>query len=82
MIQELEQVCHVKNLVAFEVKHCWNAFGCLIKTLDGKKFVFSGDTKKCKNLINYAKNATVLIHEATIASEYKLKADLKRHCTV
>jgi ribonuclease Z len=35
----------------------------------GRKIVFSGDTKPIDEMINFAKNADVLIHEATFDSE-------------
>jgi len=37
----------------------------------GRKLVFSGDTKPINEMINFAKNADVLIHEATFDSELK-----------
>ncbi|PNX50185.1 MAG: ribonuclease Z [Thermoplasmata archaeon M8B2D] len=37
----------------------------------GRKIVFSGDTKPINEMINFAKNADVLIHEATFSSELK-----------
>lgn len=35
----------------------------------GRKIVISGDTRPCDEMINFAKNADVLIHEATFNSE-------------
>jgi len=35
----------------------------------GRKIVFSGDTKPCEKMIEFSKNADVLIHEATFDSE-------------
>lgn len=37
----------------------------------GRKIVLSSDTKPCENTIKHAKNADVLIHEATFNSEIK-----------
>ena len=37
----------------------------------GRKIVFSGDTKPIDEMINFAKDADVLIHEATFDSELK-----------
>ncbi|MFQ6088395.1 MAG: ribonuclease Z [Candidatus Methanofastidiosia archaeon] len=39
------------------------------KMRKGKKIVYSSDTKPCKALENFAKDADVLIHEATFMSE-------------
>lgn len=41
----------------------------VIETLPGRKIVYSGDTEKCRNMINYAENADILIHEATCSHE-------------
>ncbi len=35
----------------------------------GRKIVYSGDTRPCSQMITFAKNADVLIHEATFTSE-------------
>jgi ribonuclease Z len=37
----------------------------------GRKIVFSGDTKPIEEMIDFAKNADVLIHEATFNSEFE-----------
>ncbi len=37
----------------------------------GRKIVYSGDTRPCEPLIDFAQNADVLIHEATFDSEQK-----------
>lgn len=41
----------------------------VIETMPGRKIVYSGDTAKCSNLIDHAKNADLLIHEATCSHE-------------
>ncbi len=40
----------------------------------GKKVVFSGDTVPIESMINFAKDADLLIHEATFDSEHRDKA--------
>lgn len=45
------------------------------------KIVYSGDTEPCQNLINYAKNSTLLIHEATMTDQWVREAKLGHHCT-
>ncbi len=49
---------------AFKVKHgTWpNAFGFRFSTPD-KVIVISGDTRPCKNILTYGKDADILIHE-------------------
>jgi len=41
----------------------------VIEEMPGRKVVYSGDTAKCDNLIEHAKNADLLIHEATCMHE-------------
>jgi len=43
--------------------------------------VFSGDTRASKSMISFAKNADVLIHEATFTSELKDVAIHYGHAT-
>ena len=52
------------KVTAFRVLHGeWQfAFGYRIDTPD-KSIVISGDTRPCKNLINYAANCDILVHE-------------------
>ncbi|HEC81259.1 MAG TPA: ribonuclease Z [Thermoplasmatales archaeon] len=47
----------------------------------GRKIVFSGDTKPCQRLIKYAKNADLLIHDATFSSELEETANEYGHST-
>lgn len=46
---------------------------------EGVKLVYSGDTIPQENMIYFAKNVKVLIHEATFDSQYKEKALEKGH---
>jgi ribonuclease Z len=43
--------------------------------------VYSGDTLPCQNLINYASNCKVLIHEATLEDGLEQDALHKKHTT-
>ncbi len=43
--------------------------------------VYSGDTRPCQNLINYAQECTLLIHEATLAAGQEEDALKKKHTT-
>jgi ribonuclease Z len=47
----------------------------------GRKVVFSGDTMPFKEMIEFAKDADVLIHEATYTSQYKDRSLLTMHAT-
>lgn len=41
----------------------------VVEEVAGRKVVYSGDTAKCQNTINYSENADLLIHEATCSHE-------------
>lgn len=63
------------------VRHCKNAFGCSFTHQSGWKLVFSGDTMPCDALVHIGKDATVLIHEATLEDGLEEEALEKRHST-
>ena len=47
----------------------------------GRKLAFSGDTHACEALVAAARDADVLVHEATYADDNRDKADEYRHST-
>lgn len=47
----------------------------------GRKIVYSGDTKPCSEMVDFAKGADVLIHESTFESSQELKAQKTGHST-
>ena len=47
----------------------------------GRKIVFCGDTRPIKSLVEFTKDATALIHEATYKEEHKNKAQEYFHST-
>jgi len=53
----------------------------LSKPIQGRKIVYSGDTKFCEELIEFAKDADILIHESTFSQEEKEKAICSGHST-
>ncbi|XP_061761696.1 zinc phosphodiesterase ELAC protein 2 isoform X7 [Nerophis ophidion] len=63
------------------VRHSKNAFACSFTHQSGWKLVFSGDTMPCDNLVHMGKNATLLIHEATLEDGLEEEAVEKRHST-
>uniref|UniRef100_A0A8C7GW68 Zinc phosphodiesterase ELAC protein 2 n=1 Tax=Oncorhynchus kisutch TaxID=8019 RepID=A0A8C7GW68_ONCKI len=72
------------DLVKFQtcpVRHCKNAFACSITHQSGWQLVFSGDTMPCDALTHMGKNATLLIHEATLEDGLEDEAVEKRHST-
>lgn len=47
----------------------------------GRKIVYTGDTRPSRALVKLAKNADLLIHEATLGDELKERADEDGHST-
>ena len=47
------------------VQHCADAWAFSLRHLDGWSIVFSGDTRPSHNIVQEARNCTLLIHEAT-----------------
>uniref|UniRef100_A0A8C3KH48 Zinc phosphodiesterase ELAC protein 2 n=1 Tax=Calidris pygmaea TaxID=425635 RepID=A0A8C3KH48_9CHAR len=64
-----------------EVQHCKNAFACSMVHQSGWKVVYSGDTMPCMALVQMGKNATLLIHEATLEDGMEKEAIEKTHST-
>uniref|UniRef100_A0A8B9SC58 Zinc phosphodiesterase ELAC protein 2 n=1 Tax=Apteryx owenii TaxID=8824 RepID=A0A8B9SC58_APTOW len=64
-----------------EVQHCKNAFACSMVHKSGWKVVYSGDTMPCMALVRMGKNATLLIHEATLEDGMEKEAVEKTHST-
>ncbi|NXU54309.1 RNZ2 protein, partial [Turnix velox] len=64
-----------------EVQHCKNAFACSMVHKSGWKVVYSGDTMPCMALVQMGKNATLLIHEATLEDGMEKEAIEKTHST-
>ncbi len=48
---------------------------------DGRKIVFSGDTRKCRSVIQLAKGADALVHDCTLDSRYSELAETFGHST-
>ncbi|XP_066472376.1 zinc phosphodiesterase ELAC protein 2 [Tiliqua scincoides] len=63
------------------VRHCKNAFACSIVHKSGWKIVYSGDTMPCEALVEMGKNASLLIHEATLEDGLEEEAIEKTHST-
>uniref|UniRef100_A0A8C4I175 Zinc phosphodiesterase ELAC protein 2 n=1 Tax=Dicentrarchus labrax TaxID=13489 RepID=A0A8C4I175_DICLA len=63
------------------VHHCRNAFACSFTHQSGWKLAFSGDTMPCDAFVYIGKNATLLIHEATLEDGLEEEAEEKRHST-
>ncbi|KAH9822189.1 beta-lactamase-like protein [Melampsora americana] len=71
------------ELETVRVIHWGKCFGlCLRNRIQGWKIVFSGDTKRCPELIQAGIDADLLIHEASLGVDQKDLADFKGHCTI
>lgn len=80
----IQTVLKKNDLVKFQtcyVRHCKNAFACGLTHQSGWQLVFSGDTMPCEAVANMGKNATLLIHEATLEDGMEDEALEKRHST-
>ncbi|CAG9536785.1 unnamed protein product [Cercopithifilaria johnstoni] len=71
-----------KSVVAVKVNHARTAVGYVFTDLKDRKFVFSGDTMPCKQLVNHGKDALVLVHESTFADDEEAHALYKKHSTM
>ena len=71
----------VREIVAVPVFHCAHAYGAKLVGHRGWSMVYSGDTRPCPSLVRAAKDATLLIHEATFENGMEDEAKKKRHST-
>lgn len=55
-----------------KVHHTRMANGFVFINSDGRKIVFSGDTKPCDLLVEHGMNADLLIHEATFEDDHEV----------
>jgi ribonuclease Z len=72
------------NLQSFEtcyVQHCPQAYGVAITHKSGWKIVYSGDCRPSGDLVEIGRDATVCIHEATVAETQPQEALDKMHST-
>ncbi|KAJ6245840.1 zinc phosphodiesterase elac protein [Anaeramoeba flamelloides] len=76
----LELFLETDSLTNIPTNHCENSNGIVILR-NGKKIVYSGDTRPCESLIKAGANAEILIHEATFSSLEKSNAIKKKHST-
>ena len=81
----------LRRLVSVPVVHCAQSFALVLESEpkekeradaeDGWKAVYSGDTRPCAALAEAARDATLLIHEATFEDDLAEDAVKKRHST-
>jgi ribonuclease Z len=63
------------------VPHCAQAYGIAITHKSGWKIVYSGDCRPSGDLAQIGRDATLCIHEGTIANSMMQEALEKMHCT-
>ncbi|CAO3608173.1 unnamed protein product [Cunninghamella echinulata] len=80
-IELLKKVFGLAEIESVFVKHCRWAYGLALTHKSGWKLVYSGDTRPCQRLIDAGKDATLLIHEATLEDGMLDLAIYKRHST-
>ncbi|KAL4658257.1 zinc phosphodiesterase ELAC protein 2 isoform X2 [Arapaima gigas] len=82
LIQSLLKLLDLEKFQTCVVPHCRGSFACSLSHRSGWQVVFSGDTMPCEALVQMGKNATLLIHEATLEDGMEEEARQKRHSTV
>ncbi|XP_045149398.1 zinc phosphodiesterase ELAC protein 2 isoform X1 [Echinops telfairi] len=80
-ISSLLGACDLEEFQTCLVRHCKHAFGCALVHRAGWKVVYSGDTMPCEALVQMGKDATLLIHEATLEDGLEEEAVEKTHST-
>nr|XP_027809859.1 zinc phosphodiesterase ELAC protein 2 isoform X1 [Marmota flaviventris] len=81
LIRLLLKACDLEEFQTCLVRHCKHAFGCALVHTSGWKVVYSGDTMPCEALVQMGKDATLLIHEATLEDGLEEEAVEKTHST-
>ncbi|XP_049717038.1 zinc phosphodiesterase ELAC protein 2-like [Elephas maximus indicus] len=81
LINSLLETCDLEKFQTCLVRHCKHAFGCALVHTSGWKVVYSGDTMPCDALVQMGKDATLLIHEATLEDGLEEEAVEKTHST-
>ncbi|DBB10539.1 TPA: hypothetical protein ACH3X3_002076 [Trebouxia sp. C0006] len=78
-VSQVKAQLGLKTLQSLLVVHCAHAYAAILEGESGWKVVFSGDTRPCEQMVHAAKDATLLIHEATFEDELVEDALAKRH---
>uniref|UniRef100_UPI0037E7E955 zinc phosphodiesterase ELAC protein 2 isoform X1 n=3 Tax=Semicossyphus pulcher TaxID=241346 RepID=UPI0037E7E955 len=81
LITELLKKNDLEQFQTCFVRHCKNAFACSFTHRSGWKLAFSGDTMPCDAFVYIGRDATLLIHEATLEDGLEEEAVEKRHST-
>jgi ribonuclease Z len=79
---ELRNRLGITSCTAVPVDHCQHSFAIVIDGTPFGQVVYSGDCRPSNRLIQVAKGADLLIHEATFEDGMESEATLKRHSTI
>ena len=80
--QRLTDDLHLSKCFCVPVPHCAQAYGVVVKSIDGWSLCYSGDCRPSSKLAAAARDCTVLIHEATFSDGLEDDAVKKRHSTI
>lgn len=74
-LARLNAALGLSALESVRVVHCAHAFAVVLVSEAGWKLVYSGDTRPCDQMVEAARDATILIHEVGPADGFTL-----HHC--
>jgi ribonuclease Z len=80
--QRLNDDLRLAQCFCVPVPHCAQAYGVVVKAVDGWSLCYSGDCRPSSKLAAAARDCTVLIHEATFSDGLEDDAIKKRHSTI
>ncbi|KAK1936944.1 Ribonuclease Z [Phytophthora citrophthora] len=78
----LKETLNITQLECVPVKHAPQSYAAVVTFMDGSKLAFSGDCRPSDKLAEKAKDAFLIIHEATFEDELTKEAKDKAHCTM
>ena len=84
LLADLKATMGLRSLSCVRVVHCAHSYGLVVETAHPTaraKLAFSGDTVRCPALVEAAKGAHLLVHEATFEDGLEGEAAAKRHST-
>jgi ribonuclease Z len=81
LFQGFLSLLNLHTIETCHVPHCPQAYGIAITHKSGWKIVYSGDCRPSGDLVEIGRNATLVIHEATVSDSQPNDALDKMHCT-
>jgi len=76
--KKISFVCDTLKIKTFQAIHAVPCLGCVVENKE-KKIVYSGDSLPNEKLVNYAKNANLLIHDSMLTKENLAIAKNTKH---